>query len=212
METRPRSNVSNFQPGDSITQFSTFNLHSTIMFVFCVVSIRLLLTVIAKLSWFNFKQEPVLKKVRYFLLNLGATPVASQNFQAWLSFTELGEKLQQQFRETVVLLFLHLVENIVLAVPVLLSHLNISARHLLLQRSVGVLPIETESLENSRALVVATLTTIPLGFCLQSALFWLYTQRGHIWAAAVREERAEQEAASDEEMENERVERASLQF
>ena len=106
---------------------------------------------------------------------------------------------------TPLLLFLHLVENIVLAVPVLLSHLNISARHLMLQRSVGVLPIETESLENSRALVVATLTTIPLGFCIQSALFWLYTQRGHIWAAAVREERAEQEAAIDEEMEDERV-------
>ena len=156
------------------------------MFVFCVVSIRLLLTVIAKLRWFNTKQE----KFRYFLLNLGATPVASHNTKEAASFTELGEKLQQQFRETVVLLFLHMVENIVLTVPVLLTHLNISARHLLLQRSVGVLPIETESLENSRALVVATLTTIPLGFCIQSALFWLYTQRGHIWAAAVREERA----------------------
>ena len=161
METRPRSNVSNVQPGVSITEFSTFNLYSTIMFVFCVVSVKLLLTVIAKQRWFNTKQEPVLEKVRYFLLNLGATPVASHNIKEAASFTELGEKLQQQVRETVVLLFLHLVENIVLAVPVLLSHLNISARHLLLQRSVGVLPIETESLENSLALVVAMPSVAP---------------------------------------------------
>ena len=138
--------------------------------------------------------------------------MASHNIKEAASFTELSEWLQQQFRETVVLLFLHLVENIVLAVPVLLSYLNITARHLLLQRSVGVLAIETESLENSRALVVATLTTIPLGFCIQSLLFWLYTQRGHIWAAAVREERAEQEAASEEEKEDKRVKKASFTF
>lgn len=164
------------------------------MFVSCLVSVRLVLIVIVKQLWLdNNRKAPVLEKIRYFLLNLGATPVTSPpSLKEARSFTELGEKFRRQFQEMLVLLLLQLVENIFLAVPVLLSHLKIFARHMILFRSVGVLSIETESLGNSKALVLATLFTIPIGFCLQCAFFWLYTQYGHIWAAAVREERAGQ--------------------
>ena len=164
------------------------------MFVSCLVFVRLVLIVIVKQLWLdNNRKAPVLEKIRYFLLNLGATPVTSPpSLKEARSFTELGEKFRRQFQEMLVLLLLQLVENIFLAVPVLLSHLKIFARHMILFRSVGVLSIETESLGNSKALVLATLFTIPIGFCLQCAFFWLYTQYGHIWAAAVREERAGQ--------------------
>ena len=151
----------------------------------------LLLNIIAKQRWINSKQEPVVEKVRYFLLNLVATPVTSSNLEDAGSFEELGKKMAEQSKKTPLLLFFHLTENLMFVAPMLLTCLTISERHRRLGQSVGVLPFEVNSYRYSWLQLQVTLANILVYFPLQWLAFWLYTDRFPLWADAVKLDRAE---------------------
>ena len=149
---------------------------------------RMFNIILVKQFWFRDEQKmSLMKRWNYIVWNVGATPVTCIELDRAKSFKELREKLQLQFNETLFLLTCHFWENILLVVPLFLTYQKISARHHLLSRSVGVLPIETESHENIQALLAACVGSVAAGLALQCGLAWLFSRHGSSWAQQVRQ-------------------------
>ena len=176
-----------------MTEFAPFDLHQTCLFIVCLVTTRMFNIILVKKFWFRDEQKmPLMTRWNYIVWNVGATPVTCIELEGAKSFRELGEKLKLQFKETLFLLTCHFWENILLVVPLFLTYQKISARHHLLARSVGVLPIEVESHENIQALLAACVGIVTAGLAMQSGLALLFSRYGSSWAQQVRQAGREQ--------------------
>ena len=82
---------------------------------------------------------------------------------------------------------IHLVENMLMMIPLTLTFVKISARHALLEHSIGVTAMETYSMDMSMALLLVGYLVAVLSFILEDIVYYIYHKYFNIWGMLLRD-------------------------
>ena len=93
----------------------------------------------------------------------------------------MTEKWRKTFKEFATFLLLHFLENVLLISPLFFLYSKASARHVLLEETIGANNLEIKSIKTIWTLLVGGTTMIALSIPLEIFAFFVYNYYGHPW-------------------------------